>query len=271
MRDHTRSTRIVLVGNEGTGDAIQILVKGAKDFPHMLYHAQTAAELLSLRSEAAFDVVLWDLSASDKELESLKNICDGFPTVPVIAIINDDSEKMRQQALRVGAYAALIKDAIDRAGLESTIRSVIGHKRNELEEEQQRILEQAAMLLRQQRRVSHRSISPETLGMRPLSEVMPYKFLELTKSYSNLLDIALTRATSGIRFNGYSVTRRLQFLASDLGALRAGARDVFDIHAKAVESNRQALTEPGDATHRILLELISDLVSYYRRSGRVGM
>lgn len=172
---------------------------------------------------------------------------------------------VRQQALCLGARKALDKETLTGATLAEAVRVVTGRETNELQREQERLLEQALSFLQQHPAIADVTHGEQPAGAKPLCEVMPYKFLELTKSYSNLLDLVLTRAQSGVRFNGYSVSRRLHFLASDLGSLHAGVCDVIDIHAKAVETEI-GRNETNNAGHKILLELISDLESYYRHS-----
>jgi DNA-binding response OmpR family regulator len=273
MQNHTRPTRFVLVGDEVNslagrdGDILKILSKSAGTFSYIVCHVQHVREMFSLSSENEFDVILHDVSNSRANgFAALEGLCEAFSSVPVIVIVERDEELTRRQALNLGALDVLQKSTLSGASLFEKIQTTINRKKTELGKQQQMNWESALNFLQHNAVITRTSLTPETLNVKPLCEAMPYKFLELTKSYSNLLDLALTRTRSGVRYNGYSVSRRLHFLASDLGSLRAGVWDVIDIHAKAVGSE-MGTQEPNHTSHKILLELISDLVSYYRHSG----
>ncbi len=273
MQNHTRPTRIVLVGDEvndlveGKSAAIANMLKAAPPFHYALCLVQNVSQLLLLSADQEFDVMFltakrWGSDA----LASLEKLLEAFSTIPIIVLAGDGTGAARHQALCAGAYTVLEYETLDAASLARTIQSAIGSNRDALQKEQQRVFEQALRFLQHNSAITRSRLTPQTLEMTPLSQVMPSKFLELTKSYSNVLDLALRRASGGIRFKSYSVSQQLNFLASDLGALRAGVWDVIDIHARAVEHKSVNKNETGDASHKILLELITDLVSYYRRS-----
>lgn len=264
MLNHTRPTRIVLVGDEGNGDEFNAMLLQAKELHYELCHVHDVDDIVS--SNIDFDVILIDLSRwASIGLALLGRVCESCPSVPVVVTVWKGADVVRQQALRMGARKALDKDTLTGATLAEAVRIVTGREADELQREQERLLEQALSFLQQHPVITDATHDAQPAGVKPLCEVMPYKFLELTKSYSNLLDLALTRAHSGVRFSGYSISRRLHFLASDLGSLHAGVCDVIDIHAKAVETEI-GRNEANNASHKILLELISDLVSYYRHS-----
>ncbi len=272
MSNHTRPLRIVLVGDEGDGDVVNDVLNnvfnGVKAFRYVLCHARRVGEMLSLSSENEFDVVLLDLSAAySNDLVALERICEAFSRIPVIVLVADNAEAVRQRALRIGAVEALTKSQMDAGTLADTITAVIERKAEELKSRRELYLEQALTFLQQHSAISRSTLTPELFGMKPLCEAMPYKFLELAKSYSNLIELALTRGQrEGVRFSGHSVSQKLHYLASDLGELKAGVWDIIDIHAKAVEQKLGSVRAPKEESHKILLELISDLVSYYRKT-----
>jgi DNA-binding response OmpR family regulator len=271
MKNHTRPTRIVLVEDGvdtfvgGDGDVVTVLTKSAQPFSFMLCHVRNANEIFSLSAENEVDIILFDVSRSRaKDFAMLEQVCEAFSIVPVIAIVASDERLTRAKVLLLGAVDVILKSASQETTMFARIYSAIERKREELERQQQRYWEKALAFLQQHVVVTRSTLTPETLGMKPLSEAMPYKFLELTKSYSNLLELAETRRThSGSRFNGHSVSQKLHFLASDLCSLKAGVWDVIDIHAKAIE--QRAEHQPKEETRQLLLELVTDLVSHYRR------
>lgn len=263
MQNHTRPTRIVLVGDEGNGDEFNTLLHHAGTLQYELCHARDIAALHLDGKE--FDLFLLDLSRwASNGLALVERLRKEFASVPVIVIVWKGAEMVRQQALRLGAHKALVKETLDATTFADAITAITGLGADHTMK-QERLLEQALTFLQHQIEPGATLVvkPPDT---KPLCEKMPAKFLELTKSYSNVLDLALTRTESGIRFNGYSVSRRLHFLASDLGEVHAGVWDVIDMHVKAIEREPVPSTPPSHTSHKILLELISDLVSYYKHS-----
>jgi DNA-binding response OmpR family regulator len=270
MNNHTRPTRIVLVENEvnnfvgGDGDLARVLSKSANVFPYVLCHVQHVREMFSLSSCNEFDVLLLDVSLGESNsFAALERICEAFSAAPVILMVEKADETIRRQAFNLGALDVVERSSLNGELLVERIHSAINRKKEELGRQQQSYWENALTFIQHSASITSARLSPESLGMKPLREAMPYKFLELTKSYSNVLALADTRRThNGTRFNGHSVSQKLHFLASDLCSLKAGVWDVIDIHAKAVEQRIE--NQQKEETRQVLLELVTDLVSYYR-------
>jgi len=122
---------------------------------------------------------------------------------------------------------------------------------------------------------SRSPITEEILQLKPLSQAAPVVFDELLDIYNDILASALDEQLYKVNHN---VTGRLQHLAERLGLLRAAPRDVIHLHisvmrkkiAELPRGNAQAYMETGRLT---LLELMGDLVSYYRLriSPKVGI
>lgn len=267
MLNHTRLTRIALVGDCGDGAVINTL-SCFKAFHYYLCHAGHISDMLKLASENEFDVIFVDLDQSrNRDLITLERICEAFSRTPIVVLLENDAEAVRQQALSLGVHEALVKSTLSGTSLVDVIRRAIQQKSDELRNQQEHHLEQALRFLQHHSVISHTVLTPEAFGVKPLCQAIPYKFLELAKTYSNLIELVSSRpAREGMRFSGHSVSRKLQFLASDLGGLKAGVGDVIDLHAKAVESKFDSVTEPKEESRKLLLELMTDLVSYYRKS-----
>jgi DNA-binding NarL/FixJ family response regulator len=229
-------------------------------------------DMLSLSMENDIDAILLDfLGRPSNNFSLLENVCEAFSSVPVIACLCNDAECERQRALRTGAQDALTKSEAESHALTQVIRSAILRKKESLWQHD-RSLEQALTFLQQNPVSARRVMRCKSFGMKPLSESMPYKFLELTKSYSNVLELATSgRGYKGAQLSCQSVQRKLHFLASDLGSLKAGVDDVFDLHTKALEDKSIEKYTSEEQHRKILLELLSDLVSYYRRDEQHAM
>jgi hypothetical protein len=106
----------------------------------------------------------------------------------------------------------------------------------------------------------------------PLRVGAPAAFETLTRRYGELLDLALEQ-------RGYKVDHRLpetlRALADELGRVRAGPRDVIELHTAALRTRTargpsrkaQAYTEEA---HVMVLELMGYLAGHYRRHALLG-
>ena len=110
------------------------------------------------------------------------------------------------------------------------------------------------------------SISKQLFGAAPLREVAPQVFLELVERYGVLLDLALEERAYKVEHN---VSEGFHVLVQQMGFLKAGPRDVVDIHSAALKKKTeginplkaQAYVEEGRLA---VLELMGHMVSYYR-------
>lgn len=113
---------------------------------------------------------------------------------------------------------------------------------------------------------SHTSVTAGLFGMQPLHESAPLVFEELLQRYSELIDMAMEQRAFKVE---HGITDALRSMAERLGFLRAGPRDVVEIHSKVLKRKSegvnsikvQAYTEEG---RLMVLELMGYLVSYYR-------
>jgi PAS domain S-box-containing protein len=110
------------------------------------------------------------------------------------------------------------------------------------------------------------SVTAHTLGVGPLRTSRPNVFQDLAQSYGQVMEAALTERVYKVQCD---LPASLRALAERMGALRAGPRDVIDLHtvtlkAKAAESapyKAQAYAEEG---RLLVLELMGHLTSVYR-------
>ncbi len=263
---HMQHMRIVVVGNEARINVLRTLLAAGDSACSWLFHVQQPAKLLSLSSDFTFNLMVFDVSSRNSmDLSSLGRIRELYPDVPTVVLHEKDPEEVRSCALRQGVREALLNasmahDTVSATGKSRTMRQMdatVGPQDN---------FERVARMLQSNHIPEQTAISPGRLGLKPLSETMPYKFLELVKNYGNVLELATTRsANTRGTFSGHSVSLKLQFLASDLGDLKAGVRDVLDLHTKAVEGKPSEVV-PKEQSRQILLELVTDLVSYYRQA-----
>ncbi len=114
-------------------------------------------------------------------------------------------------------------------------------------------------------------VTARLFGAPALKERGPREYASLLEKYSKLLELALDRQTFKLAIAEHSV--ELRELAERLGALRAGAREVADLHSEALSQisrgagrvKAQALVNEG---RMLSFELMGYVLSFYRRRAR---
>lgn len=135
-------------------------------------------------------------------------------------------------------------------------------RRRDLIEQQQRELR----ALEQLSRSAPAPVTAQRFGATPLREGMPTAFDELLKQYADLIEQAFEQRIYKVdRF----VSDGLRGLADRLGALRAGPRDVVELHTVAMRQRLATATPEqveayGEEGRLLILELMGHLVSHYR-------
>ncbi len=111
-----------------------------------------------------------------------------------------------------------------------------------------------------------RSVRSEDSGSSLLREDMPETFQQIIQDYSELLELALDQRVYKVN---HRMASRVRSLSKWLGQLRAGPRDVVEIHSTVLKKKldgatslrEQALVEES---RLLLLELMGHLINYYR-------
>jgi PAS domain S-box-containing protein len=106
----------------------------------------------------------------------------------------------------------------------------------------------------------------ETFDLIPLRQTQPDTFAALVERYGDLMDFALEERGYKIKHN---ISEGLRAIVEHLGSLRAGPRDVVEIHITALREKSkgvsalktEAYTEEG---RLMVLELMGYLVAYFR-------
>lgn len=117
-------------------------------------------------------------------------------------------------------------------------------------------------------------ITAQSIGKVPMRQAAPDIFEELVERYGNLMDPELDQGAFGA---SYDTSESLRTIAGQLGFLRAGPRDVVEIHSAALKRKTKG-TNPKktqayvEEVRLMVLELMGYLVSYYRTNSiHVGM
>jgi DNA-binding response OmpR family regulator len=230
--------------------------------------APSAFECLRIARQERPDLILLDVRLPDiSGLEVCRQI-KADPKLSGIFVIHisgiDISSDNQAEALESGADLYLTKP-VEYRKLLAHIRALLRIKSDV-----------SSTLLDQQNRelasLDHLSSAPrasvaaQIFGPLPLRKHSPEIFAHLAQLYGELLDLALQQRAYKIEHN---LAERLHAIVDRLGMLKAGPRDVVDLHQtalklKAAQSNftkAQAYVEEGRMR---LVEMMGYLAAYYR-------
>jgi signal transduction histidine kinase len=112
------------------------------------------------------------------------------------------------------------------------------------------------------------SVTAQLFGAVALHERAPQEYWRLFERYARLLDVALE--DQAFKGGGERLSQELRAIAEQLGFLGAGAREVAELHARALKqktrlvnlAKAQAFTAEG---RLVSFELMGHLLSFYRR------
>jgi response regulator RpfG family c-di-GMP phosphodiesterase len=234
---------------------------------YKVFEAYSGEEAARLARAERPDLVLLDVVLPDATgIEVCKQI-KSDPELSRILVVNvsgsQTSPDDTADGLEAGADGYLTKPVSPRALL-AQVRAYLRIKNAEsaLVDQQERELTSLGDLSSP----SPTPVSRQLFGAAPLRDTAPQVFEELVERYGVLLDLALEQRAYKVEHN---VSEGFHVLVTHLGFLKAGPRDVVDIHSAALkkragESNplkARAYVEEGRLA---VLELMGHMVSYYR-------
>ena len=204
--------------------------------------------------------IIDDLIAKERysyEGEKVRKNGDRFPAQILFTLTKDKAGK-------VVGFIEIVEDLTERKRIE------------EEKMEAQATAERVEQLERELRSLDRLSASPgstvtaRTFGVMPLSEGLPEIFNDLAGRYADLLDLALEERAYKIEHN---ISEAIRSLADQLGFLKAGPRDVVEIHTSALKKKSSGATLQkarayAEEGRPMALELMGYLAAYYRT--RVG-
>lgn len=262
----------VLVVEDNPTDVF-LLEEALSNHPAPVFEITAAGSLAECRrhlGSGPFDVVLLDLTLPDSAgLNTLREVRDGFPEIPVLVMTGVEREDLGLRAMEAGAQdylqkghvqtpllGAFIRYAVERFHLQAGIQTAIQ------QETQRREIQSIERLSEK----PDTSVSSRIYSGLSIKEACPGEYARMVATYHAQLDRALEQR---IYKTANTTSGGLLEIAQSIGYLRGGPRDVVEIHTEALKSmigklplaKSQAYVEEG----RILvLELMGYLVAYYR-------
>ncbi|MFK8183904.1 MAG: response regulator, partial [Phormidesmis sp.] len=195
-------------------------------------------------------VVLLDLNLPDSQgiatVEKMRHI---HPEVPVIVLTGVSDEVVAVQVIESGAQGFLSKDNLDPNLLAYALLLAADRQRHPTVVESTLAENTLAPIQERPPRrteIEHferlaNSVRPATITSQLfesglLKETVPDIFEQMVDTYSQILDQALEQKMFRV---AHPISERLRSLAEQLGFLKAGARDVVELHTLALKKKSE--------------------------------
>ena len=234
-------------------------------------HFETVAEALDYLGivEQLPDVALLDLMLPDAEgLEVFTAFLQSEPDLPLVVLTGSTNEALGIKAVQMGVQDYLVKDKLTDDVLVRALRYAAERHRLQRQSDAAHLRDRELGLLGgYAERLALRFENHPLYGTTTLRESAPESFILFQERYGSILDDALDALTTG---DSDDTSGALRELAADLTFARAGARDLTDLHAAAlqerVEGAPAALAAQYFKEGRFLLiELMGHVILQFRR------
>lgn len=228
------------------------------------------SEGIKLLSEKTFDIILLDLFLPDSTgIDTLSKFHTITAETPVIVMTGHNDEEFAAKAVQQGAQDYLIKGQVDPNLLWRSVKYAIERKKMQAQLEELRLREQRDKEINSLKQISgHPSteVTARFLGITSLKKYAPDAYRDIAEHYGKLLDYAIEKRIYRVE---YSISDGLRSLSAQMGFLKAGPRDVIEIHTAVLEEKCRRAAQPKAQAYieegRImLLELMGDIVMFYR-------
>ncbi|MCQ8782962.1 response regulator [Mangrovibrevibacter kandeliae] len=263
---HDLQTRVLLLveDNPADSDIVREMLESVdQDVRYEFHHVVRIEEAKALLEERRVDVVLLDLRLPDASgTEGVKAILEVSQDIPIVVLTGLDDERAGIRCIDAGAQDFLAKDELRPALLRRTIGYAIARLRETQLRETQALLEEYRSLSSAGTRTG---ITASLAGVGSLRDRDPTSYQELHRHYFDLL----RRYVDQLSYKKEKPKDLMDFIATRIGDVGGGARDLLDIHVSSLEEAVQgAPLEHGRALviegRLLAVEMMGLLVEYYR-------
>jgi len=193
---------------------------------------------------------------SSYEGEMIRKNGERFPAQILFTLTNDHSGK-------VVGFIKIVSDLTERVRAEAAEAQA---QANAVRVEQ---LERELRSLEQLSGTPKTAVTAQLFGLVALRQSVPNTFNELVQRYGDLMDKALEQRAYKVEHN---MSEELRAIGEQIGSLKAGPRDVVEIHSTALkrkirEVNRMKAAAYVEEGRLMVLELMGGLASFYRNAG----
>jgi hypothetical protein len=180
-----------------------------------------------------------------------------------------DDETLGSQVVRAGGQDYLVKGEVGGPLIARAIRYAVERQAllGQLEDARQgQAREREFRVLERLGGPGVSSVTAQLFGMAPLSQSVPDAFQRFVRDYQDLADLALQQQMFKVENN---LSEKLRSMAEELGVLRAGPKDVIEIHSAALKEKIRGTTNQKakaymDEGRMMALEVMGYLVQFYR-------
>lgn len=235
-----------------------------------LCRVQLLADAIRQLDASACDIVLLDLDLPDSQgVATFVRIHQAAPHIPVLVLADAPWRRLdgAESASEVDGREREM-DSCDATAVCSLKYAVHRQLEQKGREEGRRRSRREAELMSFERLslVPGTAVTSQIYSGGALRDAAEEQFNDIVVRYGRILDLAVQRRARGER-SGHG--EELRGLGDDLGFLRAGPRDVVEMHCAALKARTeetpahktQAYFEEG---RLVVLELMGNLVNYYR-------
>ena len=257
--------RVLLLVEDNPGDAelVRTMLRGTDADLYRVEHAARLSQAVELLQSGPIDVVLLDLGLPDCDgVDSVRAIHAAAQGAPIVVLTGTGDEALGQACMDAGAQDFLRKGAL---GARDLLRA-IGYAITRVRERQLRELNEALEAYRELSSASQRtSVTAALAGSGAISLRSPEGFADVADAYFQLI----------APYIGGQVTRlnpprvQMEQVATRLGDMNAGPRDLLDVHLAALDRAHGRGDDLQSRTivfeSRLLaLKMMGLLVDYYR-------
>ncbi|KWT91954.1 response regulator [Candidatus Magnetominusculus xianensis] len=233
-------------------------------------HADSFSSASVMLSQDTVDIVLLDLMLPDSELINTYSIVQFLiPEIPIVIFSSTDDVSVAAMALSLGAQDYLVKGTFDGHTLLRSLLYAI--ERNRLRMDMLKVQyehghRQEFMSLERLTGSPKAAITSQMMGKSSLRQSSSETFVNFVNKYCEILDAAVDQRI-------YKTENKIQddllSLSEQLGFLKAGPRDVVEIHSESLKLKLNAVNMAKAQLYLeegrfIILELMGDLVTYYQ-------
>jgi DNA-binding NarL/FixJ family response regulator len=263
---------LLIEGDPSEAAAVRALLDEA-GAPFELSCAPSLNAGLELLAAGGADAVLLGMAPPEsRAIAELRRLLEAAPATAVVVVAASEGEGQAMRAVHAGAQDYLIREQIGGAALVRSLQHAIERQRllvGLLAAHQAELRRRGAEELQTLEAISGpaaTSVTAQMFGLAPLRDALPEMFRELVGRYAELLEQSVEQRSYKVEHN---ITEGLRALVDQLGFLRAGPRDVVDLHAtvmrravaEAPQARAHTYVEEGRLT---VLELMGHLVLFYR-------
>ncbi|MBI2996759.1 MAG: PAS domain S-box protein [Candidatus Melainabacteria bacterium] len=185
---------------------------------------------------------------------------------------NYETVRMKKDGTRINISLTVfpIKDASGKiTGTSVIVRDITKSKQLQQEFEKIKLVQEHQKEISDLEDLANKpngDILTQLYGFVPLSQSFPLLFMEIVEKYEDLLELEIQNKSEK---NNKKYSDEINFIAKQLGILKASPKDVLEVHANVLKKRSRELSSEKakdytEISRKMVIELMGHLVSYYR-------